>query len=96
MWGSCNWLLTFLILRGSKIALHENIVQGCGKLFHMLTILFFYRHFGMESVPDPFISYLQGVDKAIIVDYTARIVHLCWLCYNKYYGAYGHFFIWDT
>ncbi len=39
--------------------LHENIVQGCGKLFHMLTIWFFYRHFGVESVPDPLMTFWQ-------------------------------------
>ncbi len=30
--------------------IHENIVQGCGKMFHMLTLVW---HFGMENVPDP-------------------------------------------
>ena len=35
----------------------ENIVQGCGKLLHIdAHCMIFHRHFGMESVPDPYIS----------------------------------------
>ena len=58
-WDTWNWVLTFLVFHSSRIAftgliLHENIVQRCGKLFHMLAIWFFYRHFGMESAPDSY------------------------------------------
>ena len=48
-WDTWNWVLMFPVLHSSRIA----FVQGCGILFHMLTIWFFCRHFGMESVPDP-------------------------------------------
>ncbi len=36
-------------------------MQGCEKLFHMLTIWFLYRHFGMESVPDPLVCFLSFI-----------------------------------
>ncbi len=58
-WDTWIWVLTFSVFHSSRRVLsrktlHENIVQGCVKWFHMLTIWFFYRHFGMESVRDPF------------------------------------------
>ena len=40
----------------SRKTLHENVVQGCGMVLHMFIMRFFYRHFGVESVPDPSFS----------------------------------------
>ncbi len=55
-WDIYNWVFTRSVLHSSRIAYMTmlcKVMQGCGQLFHMLILLFSFRHFVMESVPNP-------------------------------------------
>ncbi len=78
IWDTHNWVLTFSVL-------YDNVVQGCGQLFHLFIMCFFDRHFVMESVPDPFLEdwnswHISNRDTFLALDQTlVLILKLNWV-----------------